>query len=294
MKILISGASGFIGSYLTGELHRDRHTVVKLVRDDRATPKDVAWNIESYKIVSGAMEGFDVIIHLAGENLSNGRWTKSKKKKIYESRIIGTKLLAETIDKLKNPPSLFISASAVGYYGDRGNDELTEKDKPGEGFLTEVCRDWESASELESSKTRVVNIRTGVVIGNGGMLNKLLPVFKMGLGARLGTGKQYMSWINIKDFTEALKFIIRKKEIKGPFNLVSPEPVTNSVFTKELGRLLGRPAFLFIPGWVLKIIFGELADEMLLSSTKVQPEVLLKHGFKFKFPSIRESLMNWI
>jgi len=289
MKILVTGSNGFVGKELIKSLKNDdddnNNIIVSLVRyNTNKKESDIYWNYETQEIEKDKLESFDVVIHLAGENISTGKWTKDKKKKILDSRVKGTRFLCETLSSLKNPPKVFISASAIGFYGNRKNEILTEDSEQGKGFLADVSKKWEDATEsLLKTSTRVINTRFGVILSkNGGMLSKILLQFYMGFGGKIGDGKQYMSWIMLDDVINGIKHCISNSEIKGPVNFVSPNPVTNSEFTKTLGMLFGKPTILNIPAFVIKTTFGEMGNELLLSSTNAIPEKLLKTGFKFK------------
>lgn len=297
MKIVISGASGLIGTALTDSLKKDGHTVIPLTRSKSNSEQSIHWNIESGEIESEKLENTDVIIHLAGENISGdnpiqGRWTEERKEKILNSRVKGTSLLADTITKLNNPPKVFISASAIGYYGDRNAELLNEKSSKGTGFLSDVCEKWEnSANKAEEKCVRVVHPRFGVVLSkNGGALKAMLLPYQMGIGGIIGNGEQFMSWVDISDVVGSIKHIIDKNEISGIVNIVSPSPVTNHDYTKALGDVLNRPTIFPIPALVVNLLFGEMGNELLLGSQKVSPDVLLNTGYKFNYPRISESL----
>lgn len=294
MKILISGASGFIGSALMKKLNP--HEVWKLVRKKNGLQKnEIYWNPVKNEIESDKMEGFDAIIHLAGESIV-GRWTEEKKKKIRESRIQGTTFLSNTLLKLKTPPPTFLCASAIGYYGNRGNETLDEASKAGKGFLAETCQEWEAASKaLQDKDIRVIHYRIGIVLSTqGGALQKMLLPFKMGLGGKLGNGKQWMSWISLEDLLEGILFILQHKEIKGPINAVSPNPVRNEEFTKILGKTLRRPTLLTTPAFALKLTMGKMAEEVLLAGAKVLPSKLQKAHYNFKYPDLEIALKEII
>jgi len=231
---------------------------------------------------------------LAGESIAKGRWTSSKKERILESRIKGTKLLCETLSTLNRPPEVLVSASAIGYYGDRGEEVVTETAPLGTGFLANVCQKWEAMTESASRKgVRVVNLRIGLVLSaSGGALSQMLLPFKMGLGGTLGSGKQYMSWISIDDLLGAILHALTRKEISGPVNVVSPNPVTNREFTRKLGHVLRRPTPFPLPKFMLKLLFGEFADEALLVSTRVMPIKLLDTAFIFQYPELENGLSH--
>jgi len=290
MKILIAGSSGLIGSALKDFLTTGGHEITPLVRSEK--DEGVLWDPAKQKVDLSQLEGYDVIINLAGENLADSRWNEAKKQKILKSRVNTTQLLAESIKNLTRPPKVFVNASAIGYYGHVPEGEVTESHFAGEGFLSEVCQKWEAATEcLIGEDIRIVLLRTGVVLSpNGGALKAMLTPFKFGLGGVIGSGKQMMSWIDIEDHIRAVYFCINTDAIHGPINLTAPNPVSNREFTKALGKALNRPTVFPMPEFVAQTLFGEMADEMLLSGAKVMPEKLLKHGFAFQYPTIKDSL----
>jgi len=290
MKILISGATGLVGKEVVNYLENKGYEVLKLQRKD---PNILPyWNIEKKIVNFDKNRQIDVVIHLAGENISQNRWNRVKKDKILKSRVNGTRLLAEYILKQKVKPKVFISCSAIGFYGDRKDEILTEKSKKGEGFLSDVTYEWEKVSNLASDfGIRVVQIRLGMVLSKkGGALKKMVLPFKMGLGGTIGNGKQYISWISIQDLTRAIEYIIKTPTLKGAINLVAPNSVTNLEFTKTLGTVLHRPTFLPLPTFLIKIIFGEMGKELLLSSTRVKPIKLENSGFSFQYPKLKMAL----
>jgi len=293
MKILISGSHGLVGKALIKSLTTDGHDIVRLVR---GSPRgaEIEWHPNQDRIDAAQLEGFDVVVHLAGENIASGRWTGEKKRAIRESRVKGTSLLSESLAHLSRPPSLFLSASAIGYYGDRGDELLTEKSAPGEGFLPSVCSEWENATKPAIEKgIRTVHTRFGVILDRDeGALAKMLPPFKMGIGGRIGDGKQWMSWIALDDVVNGLKFLIADTSISGPVNFVAPNPVTNAEFTKALGRLLSRPTLFPVPAFGARLAFGEMADALLLSSQKVEPSVLRDRGFPFTWTILAPALKH--
>ena len=292
MKILISGASGLIGQEITSSLSTKGHQVLSLHRN--TTKKYPYWNIEKNKIDLGKEAEIDVVINLAGENIAQGRWTAKKKNRILRSRIDGTKLIAEYFSKAQYKPKIIISGSAIGYYGNRNEEILDEKSIKGSGFLADVCSEWKTVTEIASqSDIRVANLRFGMVLSSkGGALAKMLFPFKLGLGGIIGDGKQYMSWITVHDVVEIITHVINTETINGPVNVVSPEPVTNCQFTKVLGKILHRPTIFPLPAIFAEIIFGEMAQELLLTSTKVQPEKLLQSGYVFKDPTLEGALKS--
>jgi uncharacterized protein (TIGR01777 family) len=295
MKILITGSTGLIGSALVPALTRDGHEIIRLVRSrERDMADAIYWRPSAGEIDREYLEGFDAVIHLAGKNLSAGRWNKKLKKQIYDSRTNGTRLLADTLANLVEKPSVLISANAVGYYGDRGDDILTENDPPGEGFLPDVCKAWQDGLQpAKKAGIRTVVLRIAPVISaRGGALAKMLPVFKLGLGGKLGSGRQYMSWVALDDITEIVRLALEDSSLQGPINATSPHPVTNYEFTKTLGRVLHRPTIFPVPAFALRLLFGQLADEGLLASQRVHPAKLLDHGYEFRYPNLGEALRS--
>lgn len=281
MRILIAGASGFVGSALVSSFSQKGHEVIRLVR--KSSIRGIYWNPSEHELDPNDIEGFDVIINLSGENIG-GFWTKAKKEKILLSRLASTETLCHAISKLKNPPKTFINASAIGFYGSQGDKFLTEEAPHGNDFLADVCVRWEKAARsVESKNLRVVALRFGVILDpSGGALAKMLFPFKMCLGATLGSGKQYLSWVALSDVVGAVQFIIEHPALNGPVNVVAPNPVTNQEYTKVLGRVLNRPTFLYIPEWVLNFFLGEMAEEMFLASARVVPKRLEAAGYVFE------------
>lgn len=293
MKILVSGSHGLVGKALIRSLTNDGHEVVRLVRGTRSFGTlEIEWHPNQGKIDSEHLEGFDAVVHLAGESIASGRWTDEKKRAIRDSRTNGTSLLSETLARLSRPPSVLLSASAIGYYGNRGDELLTENSAAGDDFLAGVCVEWEAATKPALEKgIRTVYTRFGVILdAKGGALARMLTPFRMGIGGKVGDGKQWMSWIALDDVVGALKFLIAEKSAHGPVNLVSPNPVTNAEFTKTLGRVLARPTIFPIPGFGVRLAFGEMADALLLSSQKVDPSVLEDKGFLFNWPTLEPAL----
>ena len=293
MKILVSGSHGLVGKALINSLTTDGHEVLRLVRRTRAFgAPEVEWHPNQGQIDAQHLEGVDAVVHLAGESIASGRWTDSKKRAIRESRVKGTSLLSEALAQLSRPPSVFISASAIGYYGDRGDELLTEQSAPGADFLSSVCVEWENATKpaIENG-IRTINARFGVILdAGGGALAQMLTPFRMGIGGRVGTGKQWMSWIALGDVVNGLKFLLADKHWQGAVNFVAPNPVTNAEFTNTLGRVLSRPTIFPIPAFGARLAFGELADALLLSSQRVEPSVLEDKGFLFSWPTLEPAL----
>ena len=292
-KILISGSHGLVGSALINLLTAEQHEVVRLVRDARPASTEIEWHPEKGLIDKERLEErFDAVVHLAGENIAAGRWTDAKKRAILESRVKGTALLSETLATLRNPPAVFVSASAIGYYGDRGGEQLTERSAPGTGFLADVCREWEKATEPAKEKgIRTIHARFGIILGaGGGALKQMLTPFRMGIGGRIGNGKQWMSWIALDDVVSAIRFTIYDNIANGPVNFTSPFPVTNAEFTKTLGSVLRRPTLFPIPAFGVRLAFGEMGDALLLSSQRVEPGVLQGRGYSFQLPRLELAL----
>lgn len=292
MKVLITGSSGFIGSALVSFFEKQGDEVYKLVRA-RADilQREIAYDPERGAITPAQLEGFDAIVHLAGESIM-GRWTLRKKNRILESRVKGTALIAQAISKLKNPPPVFISASATGYYGNRKGEKLDEETSQGEGFLAEVCAQWEKATQAASNRgVRVVNLRIGMVLSDkGGALKQMLPIFKLGLGGEMGPGDQVISWISIDDLVRIIDFAINQRSLGGVVNAVTPYPVTNRELTKTLGDLLDRPTWFSMPTFMVHLVFGQLGQEILLSSGDVAPKKLERADFQFQTPRLEEAL----
>lgn len=289
-RILVTGASGFIGQAVVNHFKKQGYIVNRLVRHARQkAPDTVFWNPINEEINLDDFEGFHAVIHLAGENIAEGRWTEDKKEAIFLSRARHTWLLAHALSRLKRPPKVFFSASAAGYYGDRGDEILTEESRKGKGFLSDVCAKWEEASQvLEQKKVRVVKGRFGVVLSKeGGMLGKLLPIFKWGIGGRLGSGKQWISWIALEDLLGALEFTLTQ-DVRGVFNFTSPHPITNAEFTRQVAKIVHHRPFLPVPAWLIKLIFGEKGKQLFLSSTRAVPKRLLGYGFKFQKPKLED------
>ena len=291
MKTLLTGASGLIGSALASDLSNRGHDVVRLVRSEPGS-EALLWDPEAGTLESSGLEGLDWAVHLAGENIASKRWDEEQKGKIRDSRVHGTRLLSETLSRLTNPPQVLVSASAIGYYGDRGNEVMNEESESGSGFLSEVSREWESAAEPATRHgIRVVNLRFGVVLSpSGGALAKMLFPFRMGLGGVIGDGGQYMSWISLDDAVGSICHALAEPTIKGPVNVVSPNPVTNREYTKTLGRVLTRPTLFPMPAFAARLAFGEMADALLLASTRVDPARLRETGYEFRHPEIEPAL----
>lgn len=292
MRILVSGASGLIGSRLTIFLCAAGHEVVHLVRKKEVASNEIFWDPSTETASKEKFEGFDLVIHLAGKNIAERRWTDQIKKELFLSRCRDTWLLSHILTRLERPPKCLITASAIGIYGNRGEEILTEESPPGVGFLAELCEKWEEATQaIEQKGTRVVHTRFGIVLSKeGGVLAKLLPSFRLGLGAILGSGKQFLSWVTLDDLVYAIYHAAMHEELKGAINVVSPHPATQEEFSRALAKALHRPCFLRLPASLLRLLFGEMADEMLLSSTRAVPKKLLISNFRFTSPVLEEAL----
>lgn len=293
-RVLVSGASGPIGKALLPTLRSCGAQITRLARQDsRRSSGDeetLLWQPEQ-PLAGDALSGFDAVIHLAGESIV-GRWTDAKKKKIRDSRVIGTRNVVQALVEAKDKPQVFISSSAVGYYGDRDDELLTEESEPGTGFLAEVCQQWEEATKpAVEAGMRTVLIRTGVVLSpEGGALGKMLPAFKMGVGGIVGDGRQWMSWIDVQDLVGAIHHILKSDLVNGPVNMVAPKPVTNAEFTRVLASVLSRPAIFPMPEFAVKLLFGEMGETVLLGSQRVEPTQLVSSGYPFRFRDLRASL----
>ena len=294
LNVLISGSSGLVGSALLPVLTREGHAAIRLVRvPPRPGQSAVYWNPAAGELDSVGLEGTDAVIHLAGESLL-GRWSAEKKTRIRESRVRGTRILCEALARLVHPPQVLLSASAIGYYGDRGEEILQEDSPPGTSFLASVCREWEAAAAPAVQQgIRVVQLRSGIVLSPaGGALAKMLTPFRMGLGGIVGSGRQYMSWIALDDLIEVILHALRRDTLRGPVNAVSPTPVTNQEFTRTLGRVLSRPTILPMPAFAARLAFGEMAEELLLASTRVEPARLQASGYRFHYPELEGALRH--
>lgn len=295
MNIVISGSTGMIGRALTDYFRREGHVVNPLLRSTKdSNAQGIYWNINAGTIEEQKLEGQDIVIHLAGANISE-RWTPEYKKIIKSSRVDSTRLLARTIANLKNKPRLFISASAIGYYGNHSANVNIDEDSPvGLGFLPEVCNRWEDETRVAAQAgIRVVNLRFGVVLSkNGGALAKMLPIFNFGLGGVLGQGDQMMSWGSLNEIPLIIQHIIQTQSLSGPLNAVSPRAVTNKVFTRILGEVIKRPVFLPVPAMGIHLLFGEMGKSLLLEGANVTPKRLLTMGYVFKYPDLRSALQD--
>jgi len=292
MRMVLTGSSGLIGQALLSFLTSNGHTVVRLIRSP-AIGRHILWNPDAGTVNTDDLEDFEAIVHLAGETIV-GRWTPEKKARILESRIKGTRLICESLAHLRSRPIVVVSASAIGYYGDRGDQMLDEESSAGSLFLSEVAKAWEAATEPAARiGIRVVNLRIGFVLSKagGGLAAMLLP-FKLGIGGRVGCGLQYISWIALDDVVGAVSHALLSDSLHGPVNAVAPHPVTNLEFTKTLGRVLRRPTIFPLPAFAARLVLGEMANELLLASTRVNPSRLLASGYKFRFPDLPEALRH--
>lgn len=292
--IVVSGASGLVGSALSQAIGDRQWSLRRLVRQSSANDRgdSISWSPESGLLNFTALSGVDAVVHLAGENIASGRWTAAKKLRIRDSRVMGTHRLCKSLVSMPNPPRVLVCASAIGYYGERGDRPLMETEPPGRGFLPEVCTQWERATQpAVDAGIRVVNLRIGVVLSpDGGALKQMLLPFQFGLGGKIGSGRQYWSWISLPDLVRSILFAVEEESLIGPVNAVAPDAVTNTEFTRVLGRVLRRPTLFPLPGFMARLVLGEMADELLLASIRVAPEQLQKHGFEFEHPDLETAL----
>ena len=295
MNILLSGSSGLVGRALITFLTTKGHVVTRLLRQ-QSGPDDVRWDPDRGTVEIESLEGFEAVIHLAGESIASGRWTATKKERIYRSRVEGTRLLSQALSRLQRPPKVLLCASAIGFYGDRGDARLSEGSSAGSLFLSNLCRDWESATQPAVEKgIRVVSLRFGIILSaDGGALAQMLLPFRLGLGGKIGSGNQYMSWIAIDDVLGVIQHALTTEAVRGPVNVVAPQAVTNEEYTRTLGRVLGRPTLFPIPAFAARLAFGEMADELLLASTRVEPVQLQKTGYRFHDPQLEGALRHLI
>ncbi|GLW97115.1 TIGR01777 family oxidoreductase [Microtetraspora sp. NBRC 16547] len=293
MTIVVTGSSGFLGSALVRALRADGVEVLRLVRREPVAPDEAFWDPERNLLDPFVLEGAEAVVHLAGAGIADRKWTESYKRELVDSRVVGTRTLVEGLSLLRSRPPVLLSASAVGYYGDTGDREVDESAPPGAGFLADLVRDWEEAAgPVEQEGIRLVRLRTGVVLSRrGGALAKVLPIFKVGAGAALGSGRQYVSWISLPDWLTAVRFLIANPDISGPVNLTAPEPVTNTEYTRAIGRALRRPTMpIATPAFALRLALGEFANEGLLTGQRVIPRRLLEAGHRFSHPTLAEAL----
>ena len=293
MDIAISGSRGLVATALIPRLKDDGHKIIRLVRE-QARESEVLWNPAAGEFRYAELEGVDAVVHLAGESIAGGRWSQQKKKRIRDSRVEGTRMLCEGLLKLELPPKALLCASAVGYYGDRGDEVLDEDSSPGSGFLASVARQWEEATQpVVNAGMRVVHLRFGMILSpQGGALEKMLTPFKLGMGGVIGSGRQYWSWVSIDDVVNAMRFALFHESLSGPANVVAPESVTNRVFTKALGKILSRPTILPMPAFAAQLALGEMADALLLASTRVVPKRLAHAGYEFDHQTLTDALRH--
>lgn len=296
MKILISGASGLVGTHLIPTLKAKGHEIYRLVRKTPRTPDEIGWDAQKgfSDTEQGKLENFDAVIHLAGDSIAAENWSEEKKRRIRESRAVGTRVLVDALKQMQNPPKIFISASASGFYGDRKDEILTEESGKGTGFIPDICDEWETeARKAEGFGARVVTPRIGVVLSkDGGALDKMLTPFKLGVGGVVGSGKQWMPWISLDDLISVIHFALENEDLKGPVNTVSPQAVTNEEFTKTFGKVLHRPTILPIPEFAIKLLYGEMGETLLLQGQRMEPKVLQEAGFEFQFPNLEDALKH--
>lgn len=289
-RIAVTGASGFVGRALVRAQEALGNEVLEVVRRQAAGPDEVSWDPATGAIDHDRLAGIDAFVHLAGANVAAGRWTAARKRAIHESRGPATLRLCRSLAEASRPP-VFLCASAIGLYGDRGDEELTEESPAGSGFLAEVVREWEAASEpLTEAGSRVARMRIGMVLGNGGALAKMRTPFRLGLGGRLGSGRQYISWIALADLVGIVQFLIEREDLSGAFLCTAPEPTTNAEFTKALGRVLRRPTLFPAPAFALRLLLGDLAEELLLGSQRCLPTRLAEAGYQYRYPALAAAL----
>jgi uncharacterized protein len=297
MRILVTGSSGLIGSALVDFLTSSGHRVIRLIRSQSQTPtsgESWGWDPQRGTILAAGRDELDAVVHLAGENIAGARWTQGQMALIRDSRVRGTRVLSDLIGQRSPPPKVLACASAIGYYGDRGDEILTEESASGSGFLPEVCREWEAACQPAADKgIRVVNLRIGVVLSPaGGALAKMLTPFKLGAGGVIGSGRQYMSWVALDDVVSAIHFALTHDSLRGPVNAVAPNAVTNREFTRTLGKVISRPTLLPMPAFAARLALGEMANALLLASARVEPARLLESGFTFRYPDLEGALRH--
>ena len=292
--VLVTGASGLLGTKLVAALEAEGKRVLRAVRRNARNEQEVSWDPATGTIDRDQLEGLDAVVHLAGANVAGKRWSEAYKQLLIDSRVDGTTLIAETLANLDHKPKVFACASAIGYYGDRANEELDESAACGDSFLPELCMQWErSCQPARDAGIRTANMRIGVVLSpEGGGLKKMLLPFKLGGGGILGNGRQYMSWISLDDVVRAIQFVVDNETLAGPINLVTPNPVTNREFTKTLGRVLSRPTVLPMPAVAARLLFGEMADALLLASARVVPSTLTKAGFRYEYADLEPALRH--
>jgi uncharacterized protein (TIGR01777 family) len=291
LDVLVSGPTGLIGSALIPALEERGHRVRRLTRSGGSAENTVWWDPSAGEIDTGRLDGVDAVVHLAGESIV-GRWTRAKKARIRESRVRGTRLLAETLAGLPEPPAIMVSASASGYYGDRGNELLSEESAPGGNFLAGVCEEWEAAANpARQVGVRVVHPRFGIVLSTaGGALGTTLPIFRLGAGGKIGSGRQYWSWVVIDDVVGAILHALEEDSLNGPVNVTVPDPLTNAEYTRTLGHVLGRPTIFPLPAPAARVMLGQVADELLLASQRIEPVRLKETGYSYRYPELEGAL----
>ena len=294
MNVLVSGSSGLIGSGLTSFLDARGHQVRRLLRTPSQESDTASWNPEDGQFDADAFDGTEAVVHLAAEGIAGARWTPARKGRIRNSRVDGTRQLSQALARLESPPKVLVAASAIGFYGDRGDELLNESAPPGGGFLPDVCQAWEAAAAPARERgVRVVHLRIGVVLSaSGGALTQMLPPFRFGVGGVLGSGRQFMSWIVLDDLLGVVLHALTDESLSGPVNAVAPHPVTNREFTKTLGHVLRRPTIFQIPAFGVRALFGEMADALLLASTRVEPATLRASTFTFIYPRLEDALRH--
>jgi hypothetical protein len=294
MHVVVTGSRGLVGSALIPFLTTGGHRVTRLVRGAAAGPDEAIWDPGKGLTEPLRVDGVDAVVHLAGENIAAGRWTPARKAEIRRSRVEGTRSLCDALIRLPQPPKVLVTASAIGFYGDRGAQALTEESEPGKGFLSDVCREWEAATEPASrGGIRVVNLRFGMILSAaGGALRKMLLPFTLGMGGRVGSGEQFTSWIALDDAIGAIHHALCEESVRGPVNAVAPAPVSNAEFTRTLARVLRRPALVPLPAFAARLLFGEMADALLLGGARVMPARLQASGYRFRFPDLESALRH--
>ena len=296
LTVAVSGASGLVGSALSSSMVGRNWKLKRLVRDKRRESEsdNIMWNLDAGIVDVSSFSSVDAVVHLAGENIATGRWTAATKWRIRDSRVMGTRRLCESLAALPQPPSVLVCASAIGYYGERGNQSLDESEPPGLGFLPEVCTEWERATQpAVDAGIRVVQLRIGVVLSPaGGALKEMLLPFRFGVGGKIGSGRQYWSWISLPDLVHAIQFALGTESLSGPVNAVAPNAVTNAEFTRTLGRVLRRPTLFPLPAFVARLVLGEMANDLLLSSIRVTPNRLQRADFEFQHPDLESALRS--
>lgn len=292
MQVAITGASGMVGTALTESLVGSGHRVLKLVRRAPVAADEAQWSPADHEIDLARLDGLDAIVHLAGESINSGRWTANVKHRIQQSRIDGTRTLASAVNRLSNPPQVVVSASAVGYYGDRGDEVLDESSPPGSGFLAETVRAWEGEIDrIEPGRSRVVKLRFGVILArHSGALPLMRLPFQFGVGGTIAGGRQWLAWVTLDDAVRAIRFALEAESLTGPVNVVAPNPVRNAEFTRALADAMHRPAPIPVPALPLKLLFGEMANDLLIASQRVVPKLLERQRFRFAHPDIRRAL----